>query len=438
MIKLSVPGEAPLQALLVEAVKDNILPVTGRCNLSCLFCSHLQNPPGVKVYELPHLPLELITDLWGGIDPGRKIIIGESVTRLREGEPFTHPRIMELLRRLRHTFPETPVQITTNGTLLTTDIAVALGELHPLELIISLNSAGPETRSRIMKDRQPGRALEGVELCSRYNIPYHGSVVAMPHLSGWDDLRKTLLFLDEYEARTIRLFVPGFTRFAPRKLTFSLEMVEKIRGFAHDMQDELNCPLLVEPPATDRLAPVLAGVISGTPGAGAGLRRGDEILSVNGIRPRTRVEAFRDIFRYSDPVIEIRRDGHPMLCPLEGKPKGASSGVVMLHDLDPADTVTLSRYLQQGREVLVMTSEGAYPVWQQVAGAFSLPPFEVMAVPARFFGGTICCAGLLTADDFARQLATITPASRPEIILLPPVSFDHRGMDITGKAQPVK
>ena len=46
------------------------------------------------------------------------VVIGESVTRIREGEPLTHPRFLDIVKLVRKHYPERPVRVTTNGVLL--------------------------------------------------------------------------------------------------------------------------------------------------------------------------------------------------------------------------------------------------------------------------------------------------------------------------------
>lgn len=105
-------------ALLYKTVQDNnILPITTICNVRCAFCSHHQNPPEVQAIAIPHLDFDLILDLLDYLDGSRKIIIGESTSLIMEGEPFTHPAFFETLEAIRHKFPQTPIQVTTNGHL---------------------------------------------------------------------------------------------------------------------------------------------------------------------------------------------------------------------------------------------------------------------------------------------------------------------------------
>lgn len=227
-----------LQRLLVEAVRDhNVLPLTGRCNLSCCFCSHRYNPPGTKAYSFGPLSVELLRELSAYLDPEKKIIIGESATRLREGEPLTHPRFMDLLKNLRARYPQTLIQATTNGSLLEPQIIEALSALQPLELVISVNSITQKGRSLLMGDPEPGKGKirPQIELLTAKQIGFQGSIVAMPHLVGFEDLRQTALFLDQSGAKSIRLLMPGFTR-----LTSSICCLMKMRSI-HVTSCLLSC-----------------------------------------------------------------------------------------------------------------------------------------------------------------------------------------------------
>ncbi|MFO7819200.1 MAG: hypothetical protein R6V17_03080 [Halanaerobacter sp.] len=77
------------QLAVISAQQDNILPITSVCNLDCKFCSHKGNPPEVKTFASGHRPLKEIRSLIDFLSADRKIIIGESATKIEEGEPFT-------------------------------------------------------------------------------------------------------------------------------------------------------------------------------------------------------------------------------------------------------------------------------------------------------------------------------------------------------------
>jgi len=101
------------QLAILSAQQSNILAITSVCNVRCLFCSHQGNPSNVRTFSSGHRSFEEIEEIIEFIDKNKKIVIGESITRICEGEPFTHPQIIAILKLLRRKFPKTLIQITT-------------------------------------------------------------------------------------------------------------------------------------------------------------------------------------------------------------------------------------------------------------------------------------------------------------------------------------
>jgi NifB/MoaA-like Fe-S oxidoreductase len=435
MIYLNGPG--PLQVeglhgLLLEAARDhNVLPLTGRCNLSCCFCSHGQNPPGTRAFDFPPLELELLRELAPYLDPGQKIIIGESATRLREGEPLTHPHFFTILELLRRRFPATPIQVTTNAALLNRENIGRLASLAPLEVVLSLNSATARGRRLLMGDRRPRPALGAAELLARAGVPLHGSVVALPHLAGWDDLRQTLRFLDEAGARTIRLLLPGYTRCSRPALVPPPGTRELCYRLAEELKGVLRAPLLAEPPLIENLDPVVEGVMEGTSARRAGVCAGDLILAVDGRQPGSRVDAFELSRRKANPRLSLQRDGRRVETVL-AKQKGEPPGFAVSYDLDPAQVERVRSALRPGGETLMLVSRAALARWQAAASRFGLSSLRLQPVENLYFGGSINCAGLLTAGDFKAVLAQKQAAPAPARVLLPAVAFDRDGGDMAG------
>ncbi len=54
-----------------------------------------------------------------------------------------------------------------------------------------------------------------------------GSIVAMPHIVGWDDVAKTVIFLSENGALSIRIFLPGFSKKTRKELQFDKSIMQK-------------------------------------------------------------------------------------------------------------------------------------------------------------------------------------------------------------------
>lgn len=408
-----------------------MLPLTGRCNLSCCFCSHNQNPPGTKAYSFPPLETGRLLELIPFLDPNQKIVIGESATRLREGEPLTHPDFRTLLDQLRCRFPGALLQVTTNGSLLDDERIRHLASLAPLELVLSLNSASRRGRRLLMRDPWPGAAAQAVEKLIQAGIPLHGSVVAMPHLVGRNDLQDTLVFLNGTGAKTIRLMLPGYTRCTDRSLVPPPGTLERCWDLAGQLRGSFSAPLLVEPPQIDNFEPQIEGVIAGSPAARAGLKAGDRILSIDGITPLSRVDAFTRARRGKSPILTALRNGNELRFEL-GKEKEEAPGFAVSYDLDPEQVERVRRNLVPGEETLMLLSSAALPRWRLARELFQLEGLHLVSVTSQFFGGNISCAGLLTVSDFAYVLKRERRLHSGRV-LIPAVAFDSGGRDLQGR-----
>ncbi len=421
-----------LQRLLVEAVRHhNVLPLTGRCNLSCLFCSHRYNPPDTRAYSFGPLSAERLSELAAYLDPGKKIIIGESATRLREGEPLTHPRFMDLLKELRARYPKTMIQVTTNGTLLRDQVIAELANLQPLELILSVNSISSEGRKQLMGDPDPENIIRLIDLLAEKQINFHGSVVAMTRLVGFADLRQTLLYLDRKGAKSIRLLMPGFTRLADPDLISREDDSRRVYQMVEELQQVFSAPLLPEPPLINGLQPLVAGVIRESAAESAGFKSGDLILAVGGQVPFSRVDAYDLLTERENPTVRVRRDQQILTLTIL-KAVHESSGAALSYDLDPRQLQQVRVSMDRQGKNLMLLSFPALKRWQIAGKLRGLNDLIMLPVQSQWFGGTINCAGLLTVSDFQAALDGVEDLQDYRKILLPAVAFDRSGNDLRG------
>lgn len=429
------------QLILHSAQEFNILPLTSYCDAKCVFCSHRYNPPQVRVVTVPPRTLAEVERTLAFLDEGKKITIGESATSIIEGEPFFHPQFIEVIRLIREKFPETLISLTTNGHRINEESIRVLKEGAPVEINISLNSATVRGRSILMGDNDSlaKRAIKSIKLLHAAGIPFHGSIVAMPHLVGWHDLEETLIFLSEHGALTIRIFMAGYAKNADSRLKFNpARMHLELADFILKMGDKVLCPLLLEPPKMDNLEPITAGVIRGSKADKAGVKKGDMIFTVNGKKPRSRVEAWQYAQQPGNIIVQVKRQGQIKELTWQNNQKGERSGLVMEYDFDMKRMEEIERKIKRhAGPVLFLCSELGEKVvkvaWEAKERSDVL--IDIQPVKNNFFGGSIGAAGLLTIDDFYRAYFQYKDLKGiPELVLVPREAFDYMGHDLIGQS----
>ncbi|MEQ8169187.1 MAG: radical SAM protein, partial [Candidatus Eremiobacterota bacterium] len=235
----------------------NILPVTSRCNFHCLFCSHKQNPPGLEILTIDDLKPSEFEDIIDFLDPEKKVVIGESATRIIEGEPFLNPCLMDILFMLRKKFPYTQIQITTNGSLLNEKILEDLSHIKPVELHISVNTISETYRKQILGLKTDLKHI--LEKICLYKIPFSSSIIALPSVTGWTELEETITFLDRTGCEVIKIFWPSFTEYTDKYNPVRHVNLHELQDFYKQIKSVIKTPLLLEPPLMSDLTPVTEG-----------------------------------------------------------------------------------------------------------------------------------------------------------------------------------
>ncbi len=414
--------------------RTNILPVISACNTSCAFCSHKQNPKEVEVYKLGKLELLDFEEIIEFLSPDRKIIIGESATRIVEGEPLLHKDFISIVEKVRKKYKKTHIQITTNGILLDEKLVERLHGLNNIELNVSVNSISDKKRMAILGLKKQDNIKEKLALL-KGRINYSASAVFDPDFMEYEDIEEMADFLENNEADSIRLFLPGYTFMAEKDCELS-ELYNKISDYTAKLKNKYKIPIIVEPSYIYDLKARIEGVIHKSPAHDAGLEEGDIIEKINGSTVITRVETFNKVLRLKDPEIDIIRGDKKVKVRVK-KEKNLSPGFIMLYDIDPDEAERINRLVQRynADNVLFVTSQLAYNVLKSL---FEISGFnfnyEIVEAKNAFFGGTIKCAGLLTVQDIINRVKEhVAEKGKPELIVLPPVMFDYRGRDLLGR-----
>ncbi len=419
-----------IEALLYQAEKDGILPITSECNMGCAFCSNHFNPPTCEVRTIGRRSLEEIKESlpWLQAASG-PVVIGESVTRINEGEPLTHPDFGAILRMVRQAYPDRAIRVTTNGSLLTPEIVNLLSTLR-VELTLSLNTVGK--RPEVMGDRNPEQTLANVRGLAG-KVHFDGSIVALPFVTGWDDLRETGVFLRDCGAGTIRLLLPGFSSRHPLYKEMPKDTWREVKDFSVSLAQDLRMPVLFEPPGLKDALPVVEFVQKGSPAEKAGIMPGDLIGQVAGRETFSRKDAFLACKARENPQVTLDRGGAQIGVVLK-KGRNEPPGFVMYEDLDRDAWFNWERSSQarKGRDVLVLTSAPAKPVIDYMLAQREMRA-KVVAVRSRFFGGNIQAGGLLTIRDFFSAYSrAVDEGCSPVEVTLPRIAFDPWGRDLEG------
>ncbi|MEC9488588.1 MAG: radical SAM protein [Halanaerobium sp.] len=419
--------------LLRSVQENNVLPLTAKCNARCIFCSHRQNPPDIEVYSIGELSLQKIEELADFLVADRPIVIGESVTRVIEGEPFFHSRIREVLSYLRGRFPATPIQITTNGSLLDEGLVSFLAELEPVRLYLSLNSSDPDTRKGLM-GLQSDAVFSGIRSLRDAGITYYGSILALPWIQGWADLEQTLDDLSRWGAKMARVFLPGHTKYSNGKLTYSAVDRHKLQQIISRLQRELEMPVVLEPLRLESLEARVEGTLPASAAARAGIQSGDIIKGIDEAGVFSRVDAFKLAQASRNPALLLERSGESKLVKIK-KDKGESSGLVMAYDIDPKRVATISRSIDNNRlgRVLLLASPLATVVIKEALALAGLDDrTAVRTVASHYLGGNIGSAGLLIVSDYLQAWSEFPEQEEVSAIFVPGESFDWWGRDLRG------
>ncbi len=456
---------------------DWLVPSTGdpvdvaaagsRCDLDCVFCYNKGNPPSLalrsperSVAEELH---EMTTRLRYFSPEARRTLfpsLGSTCEVLRQ------PGILEVLRELRQKTAAV-FRIATHGGLLTPEIVADLAAVAPVYVYLSLNSASPERRRRLMGDRHPETALAAPLLLRQAGIPFATVIVPWPVDSideMLDDLAATVAYAAGHGSHIIQLNLPGHTGYlVPERLYDREEVWSAAVDRVGALRETVATPIVVMPGLYEenrrhsRMGMVtVTGVVRNSPAAAAGIEAGDQIVSIGGLvvsgrsPARVLLRSHRD--NATAPVtLSLKRAGNAFeakLDPAAGAyPYSAVDrhfGLVIMTSGFRSDYLEALREIidRRGtRRVLLLSSELVRSHLEQaLAESSPLAGGEAslaIVVPRNgYFGGDIFMGDLLVVQDFIDAVAEYQQrGGRPDLVVIPSSPFALGGWqrDLTGR-----
>ncbi len=130
--------------------------ITSACNLSCSHCFRTTGDED----ELTSREAERLIDTFPDLGVTKVAFTG--------GEPLMRSDLLDLIEHVRS--HGMLVKLLTNGTLVTTEIAAALGSLAPLEVNVSLDGATAATRDRRRGAGSFAKLMTALKLLSAYPL----------------------------------------------------------------------------------------------------------------------------------------------------------------------------------------------------------------------------------------------------------------------------
>jgi pyruvate-formate lyase-activating enzyme len=427
------------EEILFKTVKeDNILPITSICKLNCIFCSHKNNPSEVETYSFGHLEFELVKTMIEFLDEQKPVFIGESASKIIEGEPFSHPRIMEILNYIRERWPKIEIKITTSASFIEEKYLLEFKNLSPIEFNISLNAPAPEERVFLMNDPRPENVFKIIKKLKEYNIKFEASIVSMHHILGFEKLIHTLDFLESFPPLSLRIFMPGFSHYAGKKLMPGENYYNKLKFFIENNREKYNYPIIIEPQLIDDLSAEIEEIIKDSPAYYTDLKRNDVITFVNGYKIESRVDAFYKIKKSENPELIIDRNDKKLKIILN-KSAGKKSGLIMSYDIGRRKKnillshIKLSKKDKENISTILLTSQLAYNLFDFITKDFSDEDynFKLIETKNNFFGGSIMSAGLLVNNDLDFALRKLD--FKAEKLIVPEIIYDYYGNDLLGE-----
>jgi MoaA/NifB/PqqE/SkfB family radical SAM enzyme len=439
--------------------------ISNACPLKCPFCYEEGDPPGGSVLNEAQgmaTTNEIETRLkYYDAESGMGVF--RPLTYVNE--IFSNPRAFDIMTRLRKAAPNDVLSFVTNGVFLTEENIARIADLKPVLFNFSVNSLDPELRRRVLGDRRPSVVIDALALLRRYQVPYIGSLVCWPTIP-WSDVRQTAHRLNESDCAILRFSLSSYSKsFAGQRYERERFWEEGLQT-ARDLMQELDMPIKVEPYhyMDPTFLPNVAGVIKGSPAWRAGVRCGDQLVSVDGTETPSANHALSAIARVArtgrqiklrinrktdngvaDMLLDDDRELNQFPYSEMQRFQGFEYGIIIVDNLKFSSLLQMRAIINRhkAQRVLLCSSELMKPiVLAMIRKTAPFPDCEVFVeVPQNhFFGGNIVLGDLLVVDDYVRFINRFNSqrAKPVDLVIIPSSPFssgtwlrDLRGVPFT-------
>jgi Fe-coproporphyrin III synthase len=179
----SAPVDAPTEVLAFTETRRPVIfwNITNKCNLACSHCYINASPDAMRENELT------TKEAMDFIDDAAQM--GVPLLLFTGGEPLVRPDFWELAAHAKQRGLRTV--ISTNGTLITKEVAKRLKEVGTQYVGISLDGANPETHDAIRRQKGAySKAIEGLKNCVEIDLKSGIRVTA--HKSNYKEIPRML------------------------------------------------------------------------------------------------------------------------------------------------------------------------------------------------------------------------------------------------------
>ena len=447
----------------------NVLPLSSFCHDGCIFCSHKNTPRDdsrSSGFYRCRRSFEEVMEHINFLDPEKRVVIGESATKISEGEPFMWKGVEKTITAVRSHIGGNVISITTSGGFIGEDFFNIITAAAPLEINFSLNSFNPKVRDRIVSDGRTARVFENLKRLSGYggSLKMNVSLMAIN-----EEITPLTIIAEDIEnlrkienINLIKVFLP---RFAGELFLKFFKNYDEFTAYAERIYSTLSgmnafkkTPVVLEPLAPPDTRVTVHAVTPGSTACRAGIEPGDEIISVNGQKPRSRSEAYQFIKKTAGTLVLSVNESKPggtdkgsnktiTFEDFNGNSEGAG-GMIFVSDIDP---VELDRFVEINRELKIENANAA-ALTTVLSESYMRTVFleneilniKPVAVKNVNFRGNIDCAGLLTLKDIETAMSgAVQKKSESKTggadqkylknIIIPGVMFDHLGFDLNGE-----